>query len=257
MIKAIFVDFDWTIYSHKTHRIIPSTMLALKNARENGVKIILATGRGKSELDMMPEYRDIHFDGFITMNGQILLDENEKKIKGFPFEGKLKEEIIRCFNGDELSTVLVFENDTIINFENSATIKAHKEITSLEHECRPYNGEPIYLAVAFIMPEEEDELKARLGACDFKRWSRFGVDIVPQGIDKVTGIKFFLDKYGIKQSECMVFGDSFNDIQMLEYAGIGVAMGNAEEDVKNNADFVAQDIDEDGLFKALKHFKVI
>lgn len=257
MIKAIFADFDWTLYSHRTHKIITSAKEALKKAHENGIKIFLATGRGKSELVLMPEYKEIPFDGFITMNGQIILDEKENKLIGYPFEGKLKEEIIKCFNGNELSTVLVFEDDTIINFENEATIEAHKEITSLEHKFRSYCGEDIYLAVTFISQDQENELKRKLGPCDFKRWSKYGIDIVPQGIDKTTGIDYFLKMFGIRQSECMVFGDSFNDIQMMQYAGIGVAMGNAEDDVKSVADYVTDDIDEDGLAKAMKYFGII
>ena len=58
-------------------------------------------------------------------------------------------------------------------------------------------------------------------------------------------------------NECMAFGDGGNDIAMLQHAGIGVAMGNAEDDVKQYADYITDSVDEDGIFKALKHLNII
>ncbi len=257
MIKAIFTDFDWTIYSHKTNRIVPSAKEALIQAHNNNVKLFLATGRGKSEMQMISDYREIPFDGLITLNGQICLDENENKLIGHPMEGKLLENILEIYNSHEMSMVLATEDNTMINFENDLMIEAHKDISYIEHPVKEYEGESVYLAVSYVLEDGEAELKKRLGPCEFKRWGRLGVDIIPHGIDKVSGIEFFLEKYGIDRSECMVLGDSFNDIQMIKYAGIGVAMGNAEQSAKAEADYITSDIDDDGFSKALKHFKVI
>lgn len=71
------------------------------------------------------------------------------------------------------------------------------------------------------------------------------------------GMQNVISKLGIKKEEIMAFGDGFNDIDMLNFAGIGIAMGNSSEEVKKEADYVTADIDEDGLFLALRHFGIL
>ena len=73
----------------------------------------------------------------------------------------------------------------------------------------------------------------------------------------MVGIQRYLKLLGIKREEIIAFGDAENDLEMIRYAGIGVAMGNGEEAVKAVADYVTADIDDDGIEKALKHFKLI
>lgn len=83
------------------------------------------------------------------------------------------------------------------------------------------------------------------------------MDIIPATGGKQNGIHEVLKYYSIDQSETMSFGDGKNDIDMFDYTEISVAMGNAEDDVKQAADYVTDDIDEDGLYNALKHFEII
>ena len=77
------------------------------------------------------------------------------------------------------------------------------------------------------------------------------------GISKATGLSAFADYYGIEMAEIMACGDGGNDIPMLKAAGIGVAMGNASEQVKSVADFVTDTVDDNGLCKVLKRFGLI
>ena len=74
---------------------------------------------------------------------------------------------------------------------------------------------------------------------------------------KRAGITAVLEKYGISRADTMAFGDGGNDCDMLEFVGTGVAMGNAADAAKAAADYVADDVEHDGIFKALKHFKLI
>ena len=89
------------------------------------------------------------------------------------------------------------------------------------------------------------------------RWNFGGLDIIAPGGGKVTGIRKYLDRCGLQPEEIIAFGDGENDLDMLRFAGIGVAMGNAEVAVKEAADFVTADIDDDGIAKALRHFGLI
>jgi hypothetical protein len=83
------------------------------------------------------------------------------------------------------------------------------------------------------------------------------VDIISQSGGKVEGIKQVLSIYGIRQEEIMAFGDGENDMDMLQFAGTGIAMGNAEEGVKACADYVTGDIDAGGVADALRYYGVI
>ena len=81
--------------------------------------------------------------------------------------------------------------------------------------------------------------------------------MIPKQGGKTAGIESILKHYGIKKEEIMAFGDAENDIEMLQYAQIGVAMGNADDEVKEAADYVTDMVDSDGIYKALKHFRIL
>ena len=83
------------------------------------------------------------------------------------------------------------------------------------------------------------------------------IECLPQRIDKGIALEALLPLLGLQREELMAFGDSFNDIGMLQYAGIGVAMSNAEEEVKAFADHITSSNNDDGIAAALKHFSAL
>ena len=89
------------------------------------------------------------------------------------------------------------------------------------------------------------------------RWHPAFVDVTAKGNTKQNGIDQIIRHFGIKLEETMAFGDGGNDISMLRHAGIGVAMGNANDNVKAVADYVTTSVDEDGIAHALEQFKII
>jgi len=88
-------------------------------------------------------------------------------------------------------------------------------------------------------------------------WHPDGWDVIAKGGGKQTAIRRYLAENGLTPEEAIAFGDGENDIGMLKLAGIGVAMGNAEGIVKEAADYVTTDIDDNGIENALKHFGLI
>ena len=93
--------------------------------------------------------------------------------------------------------------------------------------------------------------------CHAARWNDRGVDLILNDGGKVAGIRYVLEQEGIRPEECIAFGDAENDIDMLSYVGIGVAMGNAQEPVKEIADYVTSDVDDDGIKKALRYWRIL
>lgn len=96
-----------------------------------------------------------------------------------------------------------------------------------------------------------------LSICKVTRWNNYVVDIIASSGGKISGIKEYLRKNNIKREETMAFGDGENDIDMLKYVHIGVAMGNADDYVKENADYITDSVDNNDIRKALLALKVI
>ena len=93
--------------------------------------------------------------------------------------------------------------------------------------------------------------------CEATRWNPLFADVVPKGSSKAIGIDKIIEHYGFSLDETMAFGDGGNDMEMLKHVGIGVAMGNAGDEVKDVADYVTDSVDDDGVWNALVHFGVI
>ena len=147
MIKAAFFDVDGTLLSHTTHCVPKSTRDSLARLREKGIRTYLCTGRHVLELDFLP-IADIPFDGYITLNGHLCLDENKQILCGFPFPEDTTHALITKFKEHRLPLLLVEENGMTLNFVNDTVIRAQKAISSPIPNIAPYDGKPIYLATA-------------------------------------------------------------------------------------------------------------
>ena len=255
-IKAAFFDIDGTLFSHRTQCVPESTLRALKRLREKGILCAIATGRHISEMKEM-NFLNYGFDAYITLNGQVCLDSNLETLFGSPMKGDNLRAMVDIFDSREIPTILISKDRMYINFVNDSVVSAHKEIHTSLPVTGQYAGEPIYMGVIYCTKEAERPFVEKLQGCNVTRWSRHGLDIIPGSGDKVEGIRKYIKLNNITRGEIIAFGDGENDIGMLRYAGLGVALGNAEEDVKSAADYVTADIDEDGVWKALNSFGLL
>lgn len=257
MIKAAFFDVDGTLLSHTTHSVPQSARNSLALLRSKGIKTYLCTGRHAFELDFLP-IADIAFDGYITLNGHLCLDENKQMLFGLPFPEDITRDLITVFKKQQLPLVLVQECGLTINFVNDTVIQAQKAISTPVPDIAPYDGGPIYQATTFATREEDDRIRAIMPLnCRAVRWNDLGVDLILNGGGKVAGIRYVLEHEGILPEECIAFGDAENDIDMLKFCGFGVAMGNAQDKVKEIADYVTTDVDHDGIINALRFYSII
>ena len=255
-IKAIFFDVDGTLLSHKSNEVPASTRRALARLRAEGVKTVVATGRHMIELEKLP-VNDLSFDGYLTLNGDLMLDENKKVYAGTPIDKGEMEVLAAMFSARKIPFVLIGENDRYINFVNETVIRTQEETKGTVPEIGCYSGENVYQILAFVPEKEKNILDGLLDECAITSWNDTGIDIIPRGGGKSAGINQFMEQYGIERSEIMAFGDGENDIEMLKFASIGVAMGNASDEVKAAADYVTDSVDENGIENALKHFGLI
>ena len=255
-IKAIFFDIDGTLLSYKTGIIPESTIRAIRKVQEKGIKVIIATGRDLVEMRKLP-LNDISFDAYLTLNGNICLDKYEKMFAGNEIDPGEVEILVSIFEAGKLPFVLIGENKRYINYVDDTVIKTQMATNGTIPNIGEYNGEKIYQCLAFVDNETRQKLDDLLDHCAITSWHDTGIDIIAKTGGKAAGIQKFIDEEGLSRTQTMAFGDGENDKMMLEYAGIGVAMGNATESLKKEADYVTADIDDDGVAKALLHFGLI
>lgn len=256
MIKAAFFDVDGTLLSYKTRQVLPSAKAAIAKLQEQGILCVVATGRHISQLEKLP-VADIPFDAFLTLNGQLMLDQDKNVLFSVPISGKAREFLIEKFNDHTYPAVMVEEKQMYLNYVTDHVLTVNKIISIAIPPLRDYQGGEIYQVCAYLRPEEEHLIDPIAEDCVLTGWHYGGKDIIAKGGGKMAGIKRYLDTIGIMPEEIIAFGDAENDLEMIRFAGIGVAMGNAEAEVKKAADFVTADIDDDGIEKALKHFNLI
>ena len=259
MIKAVFFDVDGTLLSQKQGKVPISTRRALRRIRKKGIKIFIATGRHMIELSKLP-VMEIPFDGYLTLNGNLILDENKKAYAGTPISADEVEVLSGIFRAKKIPFVMISSDKRYINYVDDVVV----ETQASTHGTIPdvgtvsdYDGEKIYQCIAFVHDRERKVLDEILDECSITSWNPTGIDIVARGSGKAAGIAQFIEEQGLDRSEIMAFGDGENDIEMLKYAGIGVAMGNAGDAVKAAADYVTDSVDENGIENALKHFGLV
>lgn len=256
MIKAAFFDVDGTLMSHKTRSIPASTRRALEKLREKGILCVVATGRHICQFEHLP-VNELDFDGYLTLNGQICLDKDRKILYGCAMEGKGKDRLVKMFHDQEMPVLLVNEEGIYINYVDDRVRYVQDCISSPVAQVKQYQGEDLYMVCTYTAPEEEAQLGPAWEDCVISRWNPYALDIIAKGGGKDIAIGRYLEAMGIAREQSIAFGDGHNDMNMLKYVGIGVAMGNAEEEVKAIADYVTSDVDEDGIEKALKHFGML
>ncbi|MDD5792837.1 MAG: Cof-type HAD-IIB family hydrolase [Erysipelotrichaceae bacterium] len=256
MIKAVFIDVDGTLLSHRSKSVPESATKAIARLRENGVLAFISTGRHPIELALLPI--DISgYDGYVYMNGQY--NEYQGQIVStYPIVGKQKEELLAAFANNKEYPIVIYEmKKHYTNIINDYLTIGQQMVNSPIPKIGKYAGGNVFQAVIYGPIGHEDKFKELLPSCDFTRWNDYGVDILTIKDGKGKGIRDILDYLNIDKSETLCIGDNDNDLEMFKACGIKVAMGNSIDPIKEIADYVTADVDDDGLAKALEHYGLI
>lgn len=256
MIKAIFFDIDGTLISFGTHSVPDSTVKALEAVHRQGVRIFIATGRPKRIINNLAQLENRHLiDGYVTINGAYCYLGDKVIYK------ECVPEVIVNRVGDycarhNVTCIVSTETEIYVTRPDEQFRYLFYDYLHVGHmETRAYESlvsKEIYQLTPFFSIEQEKEIRPELTGCSIARWHPAFVDIT--GGTKEHGIQQILPVLGIDRSEIMAFGDGGNDRGMLQYAGIGVAMGQAADEVKAAADYVTTSVDDDGVARALQKF---
>ena len=260
-IKAAFFDIDGTLVSFKTHDIPESTLRALKELKEKGIKIFLAIGRPPEHLVHVPHIDTMGFDGTIALNGQYVTVD-DKLIRERWIAKEDLEQLLPWLDESHTACSFFELEYSYLNFMTPAVEELNRVLGATSHPM-PVNStdriqtERVYQLNGYFGPGGEVEFLAHLPNCKAARWNDIFADIMPADGGKPEGIQSILDHYGYDKTECIAFGDGGNDVDMLDFAGIGVAMGNGGDEAKAAADFIAPTVDEDGILRTLKAYSIL
>ena len=254
MPKAIFLDIDGTLLSFTTRLVPKSAFNAMNIAKEKGVKLFIATGRHKMEIGIDTHLCNFPFDGYVTQNGAYCYTI-DKVIHTCPIQKQTIAAIINLINKDPFSCIFCEENEMFMNFVNESVIellnKFKLPIPPIDDISRALVSD-IYQIVPIISREVESMLYSLQGA-KITKWYDGGFDIVNENVNKWTGIEKMIEYYGILPEETVAIGDAENDIEMLCGAGISIAMGNSNDNVKKYAQYITTHVDDDGIANAFEY----
>lgn len=271
--KLLFFDIDGTIISDRTYQIPPSAIAAIQAAKNNGHRCFLCTGRSYG---MTKEVSSCGIDNAIITNGMGIIMDNEPVILHTIPKDIVKKTLAKIeeLKGGYQIIDWQYGYQNPYNYSNS-----EKAFRSRYPDTDPqvffdqkgmkalseYPGTDILkIDVTLNTHEDAVEFENFLDPSLEMTWAggytnntANSGELVSKGFSKGTGIRELCDYLKADMSDTYGFGDSTNDIGMLEAVGTAVVMGNGPDAVKAYADYVTDDIDEDGLANAMKHLRLI
>lgn len=254
-IKLFFFDLDSTTYDHNEDCVRESTYEGLRKLKENGYKIFLNTSRAFNELTNAPKDFLELFDGLILLSGAYVIKE-----------GQVQTKILRKELVDTLS--VMFEEKGItyryctpdglgyLNKHDEDKENLFKRLYDMIPPIKKYEGEEV---IGILFYADQDIKKEAFALLNDEMFAnlRIAAEIYPANCDKGLAMLDVAKQYGYTYENCCAFGDSNNDLSMCEKVGLSVALKKCSEDLAKTVTYITDDISDDGLYKALKHFEFI
>lgn len=273
--KIIFIDVDGTLVDYQNN-LPESAVTAVRKARARGHRVYICTGRSKAEV--YPNIWDIGLDGMIGGNGSYVEDHGTVVMHQLITSAQAKH-IVDWLHSRGLEFYLESNSGLYASehFEEGG-LKAIQEYSA--RKGRPSDitikdafpdmifGADLYRddlnKVSYVLGSYQDFLDAQVEFPDLENntWGGVGEtalfgDLGVKNITKSHAVHELLSYLGADVSDTIAFGDAKIDIPMLECCTIGVAMGSGGDEIKAMADYITDDVDKDGLYKAFEHFNLI
>lgn len=280
MIKCIASDMDGTLIN-ASHEISQSTKDAILLAQGHGIEFLVATGRSWEEARFVLDKAGVDCPA-ICVNGAEIRDKNGKVLQSIGMNGTVSEEIAQIFQAADIYFELYTPAgnftkdvqrgiDAIVDIyhtadptENIEEIRqsiqetfSKRSINIVDDYGEIFNADDcsIYKFLAFCKDEQLLKKTSRqlekIAGIHVTSSGRHNIELTHADAQKGKALKWFAEQSGISLSETMALGDNYNDLSMLEIAGYSVAMGNAEQEVKEVCRYETTTNDNDGVAKAI------
>lgn len=259
--RLIACDMDGTLLNSRgiiTERTISSIQKAVKK----GVLFTVSTGRPIQGVEQYNKILDLDAP-FITYNGAMIVMGKSKQVL---YEQSLcAEDAMRILNWAKqfTPTVMVWSNNRLYASELNERAEKYKSLSGVEpiliedEEAVVKNGATkiLWYDEAENIAEYQPILRDNLGgSINLYTSQPYFLEFVDIRVSKARALERLGQYYNISPSEMIAIGDGLNDLDMIEYAGLGVAMGNAHDLVKGRADFITKSCDEDGVAYVIDKF---
>lgn len=261
--KAVALDLDGTLLDGRKG-VSQRNRDVIRTLQERGVKIILASGR--PDYGMLGASKALHLRQYggatLSFNGAVVTDCGSGKVIYRQLLDSRFPRILYAYAREADMAIASYEGPFVISEQCDDPWIRH-EMALNKMVARPVDN--FILSIPYEVPKclitgdpeplyrLELKLKEELaGEASVSRSEPFFLEIMAEGIDKGASLGRLLSCWGIAREELVAFGDGFNDLTMLRYAGLGVAMGNAQPEVKAEAGMVAPTNDEDGVAQVLE-----
>ncbi|QSX08569.1 HAD family hydrolase [Alkalibacter rhizosphaerae] len=270
-------DLDGTLLD-ENQRIPDSTIKLLKELQKKGMQIAVATGRSYSACKYYAKL--INADYVVACNGALIVDGSDDRIlHKKPIPKETAEEVLSLLyaHGDKLkiqwdsfetyytNSILPFEQEYVDAFlrhypDEIFSMEVVDSLAKWEYLRMKKAHKEIYQIFTFSMvkpPEEYEQVLAKLDCYEDIQYVDFKksyTDVTHKNVSKGKALKFLAKKHDYTHEHVMAFGDQYNDVSMLSYAGISVAMGNADESIKDIAKHVTSSNKEGGVESFLIDF---
>ena len=263
MKPVFFIDYDNTIFSHRSWSVPESAFEALSMLKHDGYKTVIASGRLIRSTSYPPELCGrFEPDCLVSANGAVIEIEGKLVWEKY-FDPGLQARIMDFALEHGYCIVSGFDGQWF-----TSTLERFRALaTNNQRKYTPVGGEAfksLYdkpLPSFFVADTEEviADFETHFPETRLLRMGEKlgGADIIPRENGKTMGAERVLDYYGLGFDDAVAIGDSMNDIELIQRASFGIAMGNAMQEVRDAADFVAGDIDEDGLAQAIARARFV
>jgi|HigsolmetaAR205D_1030408.scaffolds.fasta_scaffold00119_15 hypothetical protein len=255
--KIVFFDIDGTLLN-TDHTIPEETRRAVRQLQDNGVLVAIATGRAPFHL--LPVAQELGIDTYVGFNGSYVVADG-RLIRETPLSRKTLADLEATAHANGHPMVFLSADTCYANTaDHPHVIESFHSLRLAPPVCRQRYWEEasIYQAFLYCGEQEEHNYFTRFrDDVSFVRWHRVVLDVLPPNGSKARGIEAVLRHYGLKPEDAVAFGDGLNDREMLAYVGMGVAMGNAHEQVKPLANMVTRHVNDAGIHYGLRQLGLI
>ncbi len=274
-LKAIILDIDGTLYTSEK-KISPRTLKALLAAQDKGVKLILASGRpARVMVDVAKQLKMNEHDGLlVSYNGAAVIDcqTNELLFNQAMTVKEVKAVLTHLENFDVMPMIAKGDTMYVNNVYNNNIHYKDKDINIIQYESRggkyllcekenlaefaDFELNKILIAADpdYLTKNYENIRKPFEGKLSSMFTAAFYYEFTAKGIDKGNALRNVLTPMGIDAKDCIAFGDGQNDMSIIEFAGLGVAMDNAVDELKNAAQEITASNDNDGIALVVERY---
>lgn len=263
--KVLVLDIDGTL-TNSRKEITPVTKKVIQDIMKKGHKVILASGRPTPGMRRYEAELELEkYGGYLlSYNGAKVIDCQSGEIVYQRLLPLSMVPSLYAFAKEKECGLITYLGETVISaFEPDEYVQLEARINGLpiqrvEHfkEFVDFDiNKCLMTAPATKAADFELQLRERYQeVSSIYRSEPFFIEIMPKDVDKATALDRMLEVIGMRREDCICCGDGFNDISMIQYAGVGVAMGNAQKQVKDAADYITASNDKDGLVEVIERF---